>query len=148
DEPILEFLASHDADFDLEGRGAPLTPLDSGPARAYLANPDVLHWIAIPEGSDRPVGFLLCHRLPLRSGSGQELLLYEIGVHLHWRRRGIGRALIAHMENWMHEHGITDIWVCADNDAAVEFYRACGFLNEECPPVVMTRILAAGQGAT
>lgn len=137
DEPMLELLAIDDADFDLDGRGAPLRPLDAVAARSYLANPAVLHWVAL-EG-DEVIGHLYCILLPLRSGAGQELLLYEIGVRSSWRRRETGRALLAHMEGWMRANGIGEVWVLADNQVAVEFYRACGLEAEEEQPVYMTR---------
>ncbi len=143
DEAILELLATDDADFDLTERGAPLTPLDPAAARRYLENPAVLHWVAA-EG-DEVIGDLQCVLLPLRAGEGQELLLYEIGVRSSWRRRGVGRALLAHMESWMRANGVSEVWVCADNPAA-EFYRACGFVAADPQPVYMTRHLGPRTG--
>ena len=139
DEPILDLLARDDADFDVNGRGAPLAPLAPGAARAYLANRAVLHWVAVEE--ENIVGFLYCLVVPLRSGVGRELLLYEIGVRNAWRRRGTGRALLAHMEKWMRVNGVDEVWVCADNRLAVDFYRGCGFRTELAQPVYMTREL-------
>jgi ribosomal protein S18 acetylase RimI-like enzyme len=139
DEPMLELLAMEDADFDLDERGAPLRPLDPVGARTYLANPAVLHWVA--EEGNRVTGHLYCVLLPLRTGSGQELLLYEIGVRSSWRRRGTGRALLTHMEDWMRANGVDEVWVLADNQIAVDFYRGCGFAAEEAQPVYMTREL-------
>ena len=137
DETTLELLAKDDADFDLEGRGAPLSPFKPGMARAYLANPGVLHWVATKDGA--VVGFLYCAYILLRSDPGHELLLYEIGVRKSARRAGVGRALLDHMESWMKQNGVSEVWVCADNEAAVDFYRGCGFASEEPQPVYMTR---------
>jgi ribosomal protein S18 acetylase RimI-like enzyme len=139
DEPVLELLAREDADFDLAGRGKPHLPLDAAGARNYLADPAVLHWVAV-EGNT-VVGFLYCLVVPLRSGAGRELLLYEIGVRQSARRRGMGRALLAHMETWMRSHGLKDVWVCADNQVAIDFYRGCGFTAGE-QPVYLTKELA------
>ena len=144
DEPVLTMLATEDADFELEGRGAPLEPLDPEAARRYLANPAVLHWVAADD--DVVVGDLYCIHLPLRSGAGSELLLYEIGVRTAWRKRGVGRALLAEMEAWMREHGVTEVWVLADNPGAVAFYRACGFATDTSMAVYMTRELELGEG--
>lgn len=139
DEATLELLATDDADFDLDGRGQALTPLKAASARAYLASPHVLHWVA--SGNGVIVGFLHCTYILLRSDPGHELLLYEIGVRRAARRAGVGRALLDHMELWMNENGVSTVWVCADNEVAVDFYRGCGFAREQPQPVYMTREL-------
>jgi ribosomal protein S18 acetylase RimI-like enzyme len=139
DEPTLELLARDDADFDLEGRGAPLPRLDPMAARQYLANPAVLHWVAIEEHA--VVGFLYCILLPLRSGTGSELLLYEIGVRSSRRRTGTGRILLRQMEQWMRENHVLEVWVCADNRIAIDFYRSCGFCAAAEQPTYFTREL-------
>ncbi len=137
DEATLELLALEDADFDLEGRSSGLTPLKPGHAQRYLANPNVLHWVAQHEGVT--AGFLACSLVLLRSDPGRELLLYEVGVRSAWRRQGVGRALLSHMETWMQNNDVGVVWVCADNAVAVEFYRGCGFNLEEQQPVYLTR---------
>jgi ribosomal protein S18 acetylase RimI-like enzyme len=141
DEAVLELLAAQDPDFDLEGRGQPLVPLAPGMARAYLANPQVLHWVAV-HGSE-VTGFLCCSYLLLRAGAGHELLLYEIGVRRAWRRQGVGRALLTHMEGWMQTNDVSEVWVYADNQVAVDFYRGCGFASEEPQPLYMTRAIVS-----
>lgn len=125
DEAVLTMLAREDADFDLAGRGRPRRALADAEARQFLANPAVLLWAA--SAGETVVGFLLCLVLPLRSNAGRELMLYEIGVRERWRRRGVGRSLLAEMETWMRANGVADAWVLADNDGAAEFYAACGY---------------------
>ena len=137
DEATLELLAKDDADFDLEGRSHALPPLKPSMAQRYLANPSVLHWIAVQDGV--VTGFLYCAHLLLRSHPGQELLLYEIGVRQAHRRKGVGRALLDYMARWMQKSEISEVWVCADNRVAVDFYRGCGFASEEPQPVYLTR---------
>lgn len=137
DEAILELLATSDADFDLDGRGGSLLPLEPDAARSFLSNGAVQFWTA-HDGAD-VVGFLYCILLPLRSGEGRELLLYEIGVRKSARRRGAGRALLDCMEAWMLSNDVGEVWVCADNPAAVEFYRGFGFDAPRDQPVYMTR---------
>ena len=129
DESILEGLAVHDADFDLEGRSSGLAPLSRTAARDYLGNPAVLFWAAMEEAT--PIGFLECLVLPLRAEPGREILLYEIGVHHAWRRKGIGRALLDEMRTWMQANHVNEAWVLADNATAVEFYKACGFTTQD-----------------
>lgn len=132
DRAILELLAREDPDFDLDERSEPRPPLPEAQADAYLQNPAVLHWIAT--AGETITGFLYCLHIPLRSGAGQELLLYEIGVRKAWRRRGVGRALLQKMEQWMRESGVSEVWVLADNQAAVAFYQALGFAAAEPEP--------------
>lgn len=135
DEPTLALLAAEDADFDLEGRGGVQRPLSAEAARRYLENPAVLHWVALV--GDAVVGFLYCLVVPLRSGDGQELLLYEIGVRSAWRRRGVGGALLEQMETWMRAHDTQNVWVLADNPGAVAFYQHDGFAAGDDQPTYM-----------
>jgi hypothetical protein len=43
------------------------------------------------------------------------------------------------MESWMKTNDVPEVWVCADNQGAVDFYRGCGFEAGEPEPVYMTR---------
>jgi ribosomal protein S18 acetylase RimI-like enzyme len=139
DEAILEFLALHDAEFDLEDRGTPQQPLELEKAKRFLENPDVLLWAAFDDAA--VIGFLQCNMIHLRSNQAHELLLYEIGVHRALRRRGIGRALLNQMETWMRENSVDVVWVLADNQEAVEFYRSSNFEIEDPQPRYMLREL-------
>ena len=49
DEAILEFLALHDSDFDLDDETAPRQPLEPETAKRFLQNPGVLLWAAFDE---------------------------------------------------------------------------------------------------
>lgn len=137
DEAILELLATSDPDFDLDGRGSSLLPLEPDAARSFLSNGAVQFWTA--HVGDEVVGFLYCILLPLRSAEGRELLLYEIGVRKSARRQGAGRAMLDCMEAWMLNNDVGEVWVCADNPAAVEFYRGFGFDAPAEQPMYMTR---------
>jgi ribosomal protein S18 acetylase RimI-like enzyme len=134
DEARLEFLALHDADFDLDDETASPQPLEPEAAKRYLENPAVLHWVAVQD--QEVLGFLVCNVLGLRSGKS-ELLLYEIGVHRDWRRHGIGNALIQTMKTWMRKNEVVTVWVLGDNEGAVEFYRSSGFEIELPQPRYM-----------
>lgn len=128
DEAVLALLARDEPDFDIDARSAPSAPLSPAAARAFLGDPNVLFWIA--ERDEDIVGFLSC-QLVRRRDQPAELLLYEIGVRAAQRRHGVGRALIATMNDWMAAHDLVEVWVLADNPGAVEFYRACGFSDDE-----------------
>jgi ribosomal protein S18 acetylase RimI-like enzyme len=136
DAQLLEHLAVNDPAFDLDGRGEPLEPLSSAAAQRFLADPAVLFWVA--RDGDEVAGFLYCLQVPLRMSDEQELLLYEIGVRKEWRRKRVGRLLLDHMEGWMRTNGVGEVWVCADNPAAVAFYRACSFDAPTEQPTYMT----------
>jgi ribosomal protein S18 acetylase RimI-like enzyme len=137
DETTLELLANEEADFDLDGQSDALPALKPGMAQRYLANPGVLHWVAVQDGV--VTGFLYCVHVLLRTHPGHELLLYEIGVRKAHRRKGVGRALLDHMARWMQKNELSEVWVCADNREAVDFYRASGFAIEQPQPVYLTR---------
>jgi GNAT superfamily N-acetyltransferase len=129
DAGALVALAATDNLFDEDPGTAPSGVLDPDGARDFLADPSVLFWLA--EAGGQTVGFLHCciqrRRTP---GPWAELLLMEMGTHAEWRRRGIGRTLVAEMEAWMRSNGVAEVWVPA-NTYAVGFYRKCGFATDE-----------------
>lgn len=135
DERVLELLAAEDADFDLPGRGAPRTPLSDGAAMEYLAEPSVLHWIA--EDGTAVAGHVLCYLERRRAGDERQVLLYEIGVRQAYRRRGVGRALVQAMQDWMRQEGLREAWGLADSGGADVFYAACGFVRDRDQPIQM-----------
>src|SRR5512138_3772481 len=135
DESVLALLARDDPDFDLDGGPGRRTPLADASARAYLADPQVMHWVA--EADAEVVGSLVCHALPMRKEPARELLLYEIGVRSSWRRHGVGRRLLTAMTDWMRGERVVTVWVLADNPEAERFYEACGFGPGSGPAVYL-----------
>lgn len=134
DESILEVLAVEDADFDIPGRGAPRNLPRPDHAERHLNDSHILHWVAEADG--QVVAFLYGYVLHRRAG-GPEVLFYEIGVRTAYRRRGIGRALVHTLFAWMAENDVVDMWVLADNPAAVSFYRSLGLHSGRPAPVYM-----------
>lgn len=143
DEATLAQLALEDGDFDVDGRGEALEPLRPEAARRFLANPAVLFWVAEAEG--RVQGFLYCLQVPMRTGPGDELLLYEIATRSSCRRMGVGRRMLAEMDVWMKRAGMDVAWLGADNDIAEAFYTASGFEPDDPNPVFMARSFAHSQ---
>ena len=121
----------------MPGRGGPRGALSADATAAYLADPAVLHWVAEEDGA--VVGHLLCYVERRRRGDERQLLLYEIGVRSDRRRRGIGRALLEAMDEWMRSEGVHEVWVLADHGEAKAFYAACGFVRSADQPVAMER---------
>ena len=109
------------------------------PQSEYLVDENALHWVAEENGA--VLGQLLCYLERRCAGDARQLLLYEIEVVEQRRREGVGRALVAAMEEWMREHDVTSVWVLADNDGAEAFYAACGFARDDDQPVQMSRRL-------
>lgn len=140
DEQVFIDYCAQDHLFELDPDDAePGTPIDLATAEAFLADPTVRFWMA--EHGSEPVGILHCFVLALpRDIDRTEVLLYDIGTRIDWRRRGVGRALIAAMEAWMVEQGIAEVWVGAAS-TAVEFYRASGFVASD--DTFMDKTLAA-----
>lgn len=142
DVPVLTLLAAQDGDFDIEGRGESIEAPDPIRARAYLENPNVLFWISLD--GETITGFLQCLLLPIRTGRGHEVLIYEIGVRQAFRRTGVGRALMTHMELWMRHNELEEMWLAADNPGAERFYKTLGYARREpeyFQPVYMSREL-------
>lgn len=130
DEATLAACTRSDARFELEQDSAvPSVPLEGDAAAAFLADPSVLFWQAESDG--RPIGMLLCYVQRRRAaGDWAELALYEIGVDSDWRMRGVGRALLSAMLQWMDANGVHEVWVPAA-PTAVGFYIACGFETDD-----------------
>lgn len=129
DAELFNELSEADNLFDEDPSGAPSGALTLDGARAFLADPSVLFWVA--EAGTLTVGFLHCIVQRRRTaGPWAELLLMEMGVHAHWRRQGVGTALVSAMELWMAENDVLEVWVPA-NTYAVGFYLKAGFTADE-----------------
>ncbi len=79
--------------------------------------------LAEDEKTDAPVGFVLA-RL-----AADEMEILNLAVSPAWRRRGLGRRLVAEALGRARARGAGQCWleVRASNQAALEFYRALGF---------------------
>ena len=81
---------------------------------------------------------MTAHRLQRFDKRKAEVLLYEIGVHQNYRRRGIGKAIIEEVKKWAKEVGTDKVWVLTekDNEAAMAMYKSAGGI-EEAPGTIM-----------
>jgi ribosomal-protein-alanine N-acetyltransferase len=98
-------------------------------SKAYateLDNPDALFLCA--EVEDVVKGFAI-GRFILDAVKGDELEVYNIGVSVQLRRRGMGRALLQRFIEKARERGGSAIWleVRESNLTAIQFYESIGF---------------------
>jgi ribosomal protein S18 acetylase RimI-like enzyme len=130
DGRVLRRLTEEADAFEVAGKARPRTaphaPLDTIPARRFLAQPDV-HLLVAFEG-DEPLGFVLAYELLRRHGDPIRLFIYEVGVRAERRREGIGRRLLDELRSLGRERGVGSAFVIAEADDrdALAFYRAAG----------------------
>ncbi len=69
---------------------------------------------------------------PFFSPKESELYLHGIAVYPSFRSRGVGRALLAHLDNYGKELGLTNIMLAAEtnNTRAIELYQREGYSIE------------------
>lgn len=77
---------------------------------------------------DTPVGLAYGYCFPRLDGPRPMMLLYEVGVLGHYRRTGIGRALVEELKRFATERGCRKMFVptATSNKAAMALYRAAG----------------------
>lgn len=99
---------------------------DFSPQSELLSDERTIFVVAFEH--DAPVGFALAYELPRRHKAARSLLVYEVGVDEHYRRRGVGTALMKELEAIARERRIAEGWVLTerDNEDAMLFYEAVG----------------------
>jgi aminoglycoside 3-N-acetyltransferase I len=82
---------------------------------------------------NEPVGGLTAYELPRYYSENSEIFLYDLAVKPEYQRRGIGKRLIHHLEEYCFTHGINEFFVLAhaEDQHAIEFYRSTGGKSEE-----------------
>ena len=132
DGRVLRRLTEEAAAFDMGGKSGrsaaaePRAPLDTIPARRFLAQPDVHLLVAFER--DEPVGFVLGYELLRREGDPINLFVHEVRVRAGRRRDEIGRRLLEALWALGRDRGIGSAFVIAatDDRDALSFYRAAG----------------------
>ena len=112
-------------------------PADAAAAERFLVSEGHHIFIAYEEG--RPAGFVTGVEMT-HPDKGMEMFLYELGVDEQFRRRGIGRALVAALRELAVERGCYGMWVLTeiDNEAALATYRSSGAGPDEERPVLLS----------
>ena len=84
-------------------------------------------WLAIPLETAGPIGAVT---LALREGAGSTIpVVHWLLVNPGWRRQGIGRLLVSHLEIAVWKSGFREIELetHANWTAAVAFYQSIGY---------------------
>lgn len=92
--------------------------------RQLLSRTDL--WILAATDGETPLGGLTAHVLPMTRAEECEVFIYDLAVHPEYQRRGVGRALVSHVQDLAQTAGASSVFVPADNEDghALEFYRA------------------------
>jgi len=98
------------------------------PAYMHTFLADSRHYFIAAYVGGEPVGYVFAYRLSRFDGRPPVLLIYEVAVAEHHRRRGIGRALMEEVKRLAQEAGCGKMVVPTkrSNEAAMALYRSAG----------------------
>jgi aminoglycoside 3-N-acetyltransferase I len=85
-------------------------------------------WAIAALDGEQIVGGITAHTLPMTRTESSEVFIYDIAIRGNYRRKGVGRQLVAELRAGAAAMGIGDAFVAADNAdvEALDFYRALG----------------------
>jgi GNAT superfamily N-acetyltransferase len=91
--------------------------------------PQCLCWVARPADGGPPCGVVLANYHWSLKFAGRSLWIEELYVTPDFRRRGIGRVLVAQVLDYAEEHGFNgiDLEAYQGNTPASVLYRTMGF---------------------
>lgn len=107
--------------------------------RQNLEAAEPFTWIA--EDGDTALGWISAARSRDADATPSTGEIWAVYVDPgHWSQ-GVGRALCAAGEQELLRRGFTDVtlWVLKDNERALRFYRANGFIRDTCAERVLQR---------
>jgi ribosomal protein S18 acetylase RimI-like enzyme len=86
-------------------------------------------WTLLATWNAEPAGYAAVCRIPKADARAGFLFIDELHVRQAYRRRGIARALLAHVEGLAQELGLAGVRLLArpENSAARRLYRSAGF---------------------
>jgi aminoglycoside 3-N-acetyltransferase I len=85
-------------------------------------------WALAAFHGDAIVGGVTAYTLPMTKRESSEIFVYDVAVLGAYRRRGIGRRLLAALRHQASQAGIHELFVAAENvdEHALDFYRHLG----------------------
>jgi ribosomal protein S18 acetylase RimI-like enzyme len=107
----------------------PGIPVTTAQARARLAACQGFETTVLAEIDGQAAGFACLRLVPYMSGDEPYAELTDLFVATGFRRRGVGRALMAHIEQLARAGGAAEVVLLTghDNAGAQAFYRALGY---------------------
>lgn len=101
-------------------------PLGDAYVAMLLAREDL--WVIAAFEGDEVVGGITAHVLPMTRTEAKELFIYDVAVRTDRQRTGIGRRMMAFVNDTAKAAGIGVTFVPADDEDthAIEFYRSLG----------------------
>ena len=93
----------------------------------WFLEPEVITVVALER--DRLWGFAMLAMERQRMFESRQGHLLAIGVFPQHQRKGMGSALLKHMEEVALKYGSTEmrLWTAAENRQALSFFEKCGF---------------------
>ena len=85
--------------------------------------------VKVAEADGEVKGMVTAQLLMSTAEGGVVALIEDLVVDDGFRRRGIGRRLMDHIEKWCHDHGASRMQLLADrnNRYALDFYKKIGW---------------------
>jgi ribosomal protein S18 acetylase RimI-like enzyme len=107
----------------------PGIPVTTAQAAARLAACQGFETTVLAEIDGQVAGFACLRLVPYMSGDEPYAELTDLFVAEGFRRRGVARALMAHIEQMASAGGASEVILLTghDNDGAQAFYRALGY---------------------
>ena len=98
---------------------------------ARLADPHCVETALLAEVDDRIIGFAALRVVPCVFFAEPYAEVTELYVEEGYRRRGVGRALVAHAEKLAREAGAQQMLILTDfyNSTAQSLYRSMGYVH-------------------
>ena len=105
--------------------------MSAAQAASRLAATQGIETTILAEVDGQTAGFACLRLVPYMSGDDQYAELTDLFVAEAFRRRGVARALMAHVERLAAECGASDMLLMTgfDNPGAQAFYRAVGYAD-------------------